>query len=81
MLPNQKALQTSTECTYLQTSIGRTGLPELWGSTDLLELTWFTISEFTGLLELTVSTTLLDFTGSIGTSPSTVRTGLLQLIK
>ena len=78
---NQKSLQKSTECTYLQTWIRRTVLLELRRSTDLLELTGFTISEFIGLLELTVCTILLDFTESIGTSLSTVRTGLLQLIK
>ena len=78
---NQKSLQKSTECTYLQTWIRRTVLQELRRSTDLLELTGFTISEFIGLLELTVYTILLDFTESIGTSPSTVCTGLVQLIK
>ena len=63
----------------LRTSIGRTGLLRLTGHSGFLVSTERTILEFTGLLELTVRTFLLEFAESIGLRTSTGRTGLLEL--
>ena len=63
----------------MRTSIGRTGLLRLTGHSGFLVSTECTILEFTGLLELTVRTFLLEFTEGIGLRTSRGRTALLEL--
>ena len=75
----ESAVRISTGRTKLLELTGRKSVLELTGHTDFLVSTGHTILEFTGLLELTMCTFLLEYREGIGLRTSGGCTDLLEL--